>query len=292
MRRLLLLIIALATLLPSLALGYDVLILQSRRDTAYDEVLKGFRFEQKSSLRMLVLADYAEVDVVRIVREDRPRLILAIGDAALKEARKVQNTPVLAMMTLGVPAQTANQSNLAGISMFANPERYIDLFQSMKARRVGVVYNPARSGWYLNQAKQAAQKAGIELVTREVATSRETPGKLSSLAGKVDALWMLPDTTAVTRETTEAYFNFGQQNAVPVVSFSGSYTGLGAAAALDIDRYALGRQADELASAILKGQNLAENKFSFPQRATLRVNPAVLKRLGPNLETLLKSAAP
>lgn len=278
MRRLILLILALATLLPSLAQAYDVLILQSRRDPAYDEVLKGFRFEQKSSLRMLVLADYAEVDVVRIVREDRPRMILAVGDAALKAVRNVQNTPVLAVMTLGVNTQSVSQTNLTGISLYVAPERYMSMFQNMKTPRVGVIYSAARSGWYLDQAKRAAQQAGIQLVVREVSDPRATIGQLASLAGKVDALWMLPDTTAVTRESTEAYFRFGQENSVPVVSFAGNYLGLGAAAVLDIDRLALGRQADGFATELLSGKR-TDRKVVFPAKALMKKNSSVLERL-------------
>lgn len=289
MRRLILLIIALATLIPNLALAYDVLVLQSRRDPAYDEVLKGFRFEQKSSLRMLVLADYAEVDVVRIVREDRPRLILALGDAALKEARKAQNTPVLAVMTLGVDTQSAKQSNLNGISMHADPESYMNLFRSMKTRRVGVIYNPARNGWYLKQARQAAQKAGIELIVLEISATTEVLAKLASLAGKVDALWMLPDMTAVTRDTTESYFRFGQENSVPVISFSGSYVGLGAAAALDLDRFALGRQADRLSNE-LPSDHKSGLRVVFPDKTVLKKNSNVLQRLRIDPETLEKIA--
>lgn len=278
MRRFILLIVALATLLPSLAQAYDVLILQSRRDPAYDEVLKGFGFEKKTSLRMLVLADYADVDVVRIVREDRPRLILALGDTALKAARKIRNTPVVAVMALGIDSSSAVQRNLSGISMFAAPGRYIDMFSQMKAGRVGVLHNPARSGWYLRKARQAAAQAGIELVVREVSSPRDTVKQLATLSGKIDALWMLPDTVAVTRETTEAYFRFGQENSVPVVSFAGSYIGLGAAAAMDINRLELGRQADRLTAAILDGENAGETVF--PQKTSIRVNPIVLKRLG------------
>jgi len=278
MRRLILLIIALATLLPSLAFGYDVLILQSRRDTACDEVLKGFRSAQKTSIRMLVMSDYAEVDVVRIVREDQPQVILAVGDAALKAVRKVRNTPVVAVLALGINSASAVQRNLTGISMYASPEGYINMFRNMKTRRVGVIHNPARSAWYLQKARQVAKHAGIELVVREVSSSREAVGQLSSLAGKVDALWMLPDTTAVTRETIEAYFRFGQENSVPVVSFAGSYLGLGAAAAVEINYQALGLQADRLAAAILEGEGTGE--VVFPQRTKVKVNQVVLDRLG------------
>jgi putative ABC transport system substrate-binding protein len=61
MRRLVLLIVALATLLPTLAQAYDVLILQSRRDPAYEEVLSGFRSGGSISQRVVVLADYQHV---------------------------------------------------------------------------------------------------------------------------------------------------------------------------------------------------------------------------------------
>lgn len=280
MRRLFLIILALATLLPSLAQAYDVLVLLSSRNPAYDEVLKGFRFEQKSSLRMLVLSDYAEVDVVRIVREDRPRLILAVGDAALTTARKVQQTPVVAVMSLGIHNRKDSQSNLTGIGMFAPPERYIALFKSLKTRRVGVIYNQARSGWYLQLARQAADEAGIELVTREISASRDTIESLSKLAGKIDVLWMLPDSTAVTRETTEAYFSFGQQQAVPVVSFAANYLGLGAAAVLEIDRVAVGRQADAMAANVLRDNRRDSTPLKFPNGITLKTNPGVLRRLG------------
>lgn len=279
MRRLILLIIALATLLPSLAQAYDVLVLQSRRDPAYDEVLKGFRFEQKSSLRMLVLSDYAEVDVVRIVREDRPKVVLVVGDAALAAIGKIVNTPVVAVMALGIHNRKASQANLSGIGMFAPPENYLSMFRTMKIKRVGVVYNPAKSGWYLRLARMAAENAGIELVTREVSASWGTIEQLATLVGKVDALWMLPDSTAVTRETTEAYFHFGQQHAVPVVSFAANYLGLGASAVLEIDRVALGRQADSLVASLLIGDRIAGMPIGFPQGLRIKTNPAVLKRL-------------
>ena len=279
MRRFILTILALATLLPSLAQAYDVLVLQSRRDAGYEEVLKGFRAGNKPSERVVVMSDYTEVDVVRIVREDRPRLILAVGDAALAAALKVQQTPVVAVMALGIHAPASLSPNLTGIGMFAPPARYISMFKTMKIRRVGVIYSSARSGWYLRLARQEAKAAGIELVTREVFASRETIEQLATLTGKVDALWILPDSTAVTRETAEAYFRFGQQQSVPVISFAANYLGLGAAAVLEIDRGAIGRQADAMAAAILRGNRNGSIPLDYPHGIQLKTNPSVLQRL-------------
>jgi putative ABC transport system substrate-binding protein len=268
------------TLLPSLAQAYDILVLQSRRDAASDALLKGFHDGNNPSERIVVLSDYAEVDIVRIVREEHPRVILAVGDAALTVARKVQHTPVVAVLTLGIHNLKASQPNLTGIGMFVPPDRYISLFKQMKTRRVGIIYNPARSGWYLKLARQAAEASGIELVTREVSSSRETIERLSTLAGKVDLLWMLPDSTALTRETTEAYFHYGMQQAVPVVSFAPNYLGLGAAAVLEIDLTAIGRQADTMVTELLSGNSIKSMPIVFPNVLAPKTNPSVLRHLG------------
>lgn len=285
-------ILVLATLLPATASAYDVLILQSSRNLAYEEVLRGYQAMNSASRRAIVLSDYAEIDVVRIVREEHPRVILAVGDAALTAARKVQHTPVVALMALGIHSLSGSQHNISGIGMFAAPEHYVTIFQAIKSRRVGVIHNPAKSGWYLHKARQAADRAGIELVVREVVASRETLDQLAGLGGKVDVLWMLPDTTAVTRETTEAYFRFGQEHAIPVISFAGSYLGLGAAAVVEIDRVELGQQAGDMVTALLAGGNISELPVSPPRRISIKNNSGVLKRLGPARDGLKKPSIP
>jgi putative ABC transport system substrate-binding protein len=182
-------------------------------------------------------------------------------------------------MALGLHNQKASQANLTGIGMATEPDQYINTFQKMKTRRVGVIYNPAKSAWYLHLARKAADEAGIQLITREVSAPRETIGQLATLADKVDALWMLPDSTAVTKESIEAYFHFGQQHAVPVVSFAPNYLGLGAAAIVELDRVHIGRQADAIVSQLLKGSAIANFPVIFPKGSTVKTNPSVLKHL-------------
>ncbi|NTV50289.1 MAG: ABC transporter substrate-binding protein [Geobacteraceae bacterium] len=276
MRLLLLIILALATLLPSLAQAYDILVLQSSSSSGYAQVLKGFRTNNSASQRVIVMSDYAEVDVVRIVREDRPRLILAVGDTALKAARAVQTIPVVSVMSLA----TISQRNITGITMFASPEQYCKLFTAMSAKRVGIIHNPGKTGWYLEQARIAAENAGIQLVVREVSTAKETPAELATLAGKVDALWMLPDTTAVTRETTEFYFRFGLEQSIPLISFASSYLGFGAAAVIEIDYTKLGRQAGDITNALLSGSRVSDLPVAYPLGINRADNQAVLKKLG------------
>lgn len=277
MRYLIFLILACEPLLPSLSLAYDVLVVQSRRDPAYDEVLKGFRAQRHLSERIIVLSDYADTDIVRIVREDNPGLVLTLGDSALTAARKLRQTPVLALMSLGIHKQKGSD-NICGIGMFASAERYMGIFKAMKVNRVGVLHNPAKSGWYLQEARHAAQIADIELVIREVREPRDTLAQLASLAGKVNGLWMLPDTTTVTRETSEAYFRFAQEQSLPLASFAVAYLGMGAAAVVEIDLVQLGRQANDMAVMMLHGGS--DRYVVKPGKTSVKANLSVLKHLG------------
>jgi putative tryptophan/tyrosine transport system substrate-binding protein len=277
MRRTLLI---LALLLPALPAGAaDVLVVQSVRNALYDEALSGFRSACSAEIRTLVLSDYANPELARVIQEERPHLIVALGDGALATVRKLHNRPVLSLMALGLPGQERLPANLTGVDLFVKPDHYLSLFKRLKARRIGVLYDPARTGWYVNKARSAAKQHGVELVLREVGDSRQVMGQLASLKGEVDSLWLLPDATAVTRETLEGFFVFGQAQSIPVVSFSSVHLRLGAVVTLEADRGDVGRQGGELAQQLLRGAQPSELGVVSPRRVSLRSNDAVAKRL-------------
>lgn len=283
MRLLLHLIAILALIFPAMAEAYDVLIIQSSRSAAYEEALKGFRSVHRTSERLIVMSDYSEVDVVHITREDQPRLVLAIGDSALKASRMVRHIPVVSTMALRAAEMRYSATNITGIDMQINPKAYLSLCRSMKARRVGVIYHPAKSGAYVRKARIEAQRMGIELILREVRLPKDTQKQLASLSGQLDALWMLPDPFAVRRETVEAYFRFAQSEKIPVVSFAAPYLGMGAAAVIEANRTVMGKQAAELAFSLLNGASVSATPVMPPQAASLKSNHSILKNLGLSL---------
>lgn len=280
--RLVLLTAALWLLLTGPARGYDLLIVQSQRSPAYDDVLKGFRSVARFSERVLVLSDYNEIDLVRVVREEAPAAIITLGDNALAAARKVRQIPVIALMALSYRAGMAGHQALTGVEVQHHPERYLALFASLTAQRVGVIANPSVSDSYLRLARRLAAGMGIELLVREVKSPREVRAQLDSMAGLVDALWMLPDSLTASGEAADAHFLFSAVHKVPVVTFSSAYLTSGAAFVLDIDRADLGRQAGEMAAALLDGAAVSAIPPAAPRRALIRSNPSVLRRLGLN----------
>jgi putative ABC transport system substrate-binding protein len=284
LRRLGLLIATVWLLIQGTAWGYDLLIVQSQRSPAYDEVLRGFRSVAHFSERIIVLTDYNEIDLVRVAREENPVAIVTLGDNALIAARKVRQTPVIAMMALSYRAGMRGHPAMTGVEVQSPPERYLQIFAAIKARRVGILGTAARSAAYIRQARKAAAGFGIDLVVREVKSAREVPGQLDSLAGLVDALWMLPDSVTASGGAADAHFLFSASHKVPVVTFSSAYLASGAALALEIDRFDIGQQGGDMASALMEGERISEIVPEYPRRTTIKSNQSVLRRLGLNSE--------
>jgi putative tryptophan/tyrosine transport system substrate-binding protein len=277
MRILRLLLVTVLLAIPLPAMAYDILVLQSLHEKGYDEAVRGVRRQCQASMRTVVLSDYVEADLTRILREEHPRLIIAVGDRALGLAEKQHSIPVLYMMALNPRAH----QRVSGVGMLLEPAKYLAVFDSLNTRRVGVVYSASRSGAYVRKAQSVARRYGIDLVLREVRSEKESPAMLESLRGKVDAIWMLPDLTAVSPASTEAYFLFSQAERVPVVTFADVYLSMGGAVALAIDRFDIGKQLGEMAQSVLDGTSIDNLPPQSPRRALTKSNDGVLRRLKP-----------
>lgn len=277
-----LLITTLCLLTPATSWCYDLLIVQSQRSPAYDDVLRGLRSEARFSERVIVLTDYNEIDLVRIAREENPTAIVTLGDKALAAARKVRQTPVIALMALSYRSGMIGHPAMTGVEVQPAPERYLPLFSSLKARRVGVISNASRSAAYIKYARRLAAGLGIDLVVREVKSSKDVAIQLDSLAGLIDALWMLPDNVTASGEAADAHFLFSVGHRVPVIAFSSAYLASGAAMALDIDRFDMGKQGGEMAAALLAGNGISAIPPQTPRKTIVKSNPHVLRRLGLN----------
>jgi len=271
-------VLIIMNVLPSLAA--DVLIVQSSSAPAYGEALRGFREVYKGTSQTIVLSDYAEVDVVRLVNEERPKLVVAVGEQALAACRKVRRLPVVALMALSLNVQKKPAGNVGGVTAVAAPQQYLELFKKLGARRIGVLFDPSRTGYYLRRAEQAAKSMGLQLVSLSIESPREVAARLEQLKGKADALWMLPDATAVTAGNQDAYFLFAMEQKIPLVAFGELYLQKGAAASLDVSRSDMGRQAGELAVSLLNGSVAAVDRADDPRKVVLNTNDSVLSNLG------------
>ena len=287
-RKLVLLILGITLLAATSATAHDVLVVQGLRVKPFDDAFRGFRNSCSAEVRRVYLPDVDKADIPRVVREGRPKVIVAIGPEALASVRKIRDIPIVYLMVLNPEHSGSGSRNITGVTMAVSPGKYLDLLSRLipPPRRVGLIYDPARTGSLAYRVQQAARIRGIALHLAEARKSSEVPKLLDSLRGEVDSLLMLPDTTVVTPETVEAFLLFSQGSGVPIVTFASKYVEMGALASLNIDGFDQGRQAGDMARQILEGTAVSALPGEEARKVTIRTNRNVARKLGISLDRI------
>lgn len=262
-----------------------VLVLQSLRVAPYEEAVRGVRSVVAGNVKRLVLSDLGGVDVAKSVREERPDVIVAIGTEAMNRVKKIKDTPIVHLMVFDPQGSLTVGSNIAGIGMHVAPERQVAAAQKIMPRlkSVGTLYNPAHSGALFRKAQATARSVGINLVGREVRSSRDVLHLAEGMKNEIEAFLMLPDATVLTPETVEYLLLFSLNNKIPIITFSDKYVEMGALMALDVDPYDVGRQAGEVVRKIQSGTPPDSIPRSDPRSAVITINSKIARKLGLSL---------
>jgi putative ABC transport system substrate-binding protein len=272
------------------ALAAEVLVVQSYKVKPYENALRGF----KSVARDITFSEQEpSTDVVRNIRRIRPDLILAIGTEALQKVKRIRNIPILYMMVLSSDVPSSLGTNITGVSMKISPEKQLAALRSALpgASRVGVLYDPEKNGHFVRRAVAAAKGYGLEITAKEIRSTREVPKALLTMRGNVDALWILPDITVVTPETTSFMLLFSIQNRIPILAFSSRFLEMGALLSVEIDPFDTGRQTGEMAVKILSGTDIAKIPPTDAANAVISVNFRAAKKMGIKLSEEIQNKA-
>jgi putative ABC transport system substrate-binding protein len=143
-----------------------------------------------------------------------------------------------------------------------------------------VLYDPARTGVVVEQARQAAPRFGFRLETEKVSGPPEALRAVDRLARRVDVLWALPDSSVFTPLTTGPIQLQALQRRVPVLGLSTSHARTGALAALTPDYTDVGRQTTELVRRVIAGGGARTIPVARPRKVDVVVNARTARRLG------------
>jgi putative ABC transport system substrate-binding protein len=267
---------------PSVTAG-GLMVVQSLQIKPYNEALRGFKSACTGTTRVVASAEQSEANIVEKVRRHRPDLILAIGLDALAKVKNIRDVPIVYLMVMNPQSLVQDTGNIAGVSMNIQPERQLSIVRQVlpHARKIGLPFDPDKSGAFVRKLQAAAQASGIELVTRKVHNARETAAALDDFErGKIDALWLPPDTTVINPGTVDLLILTALENRIPVYTFSDKYVEKGALFCLEVDAAEAGRQAGELANRILAGTAVKNIENVDARGGILTVNLIVAKKLG------------
>src|SRR5262249_46261267 len=122
---------------------------------------------------------------------------------------------------------------------------------------------------------------GLQLVTREVSQPKELPAALDSLRDQMDGFWIVPDEALLQQALVDKMLGFAGKADIPVLGLSDLHAEKGALLALYFaSSEDIGRQAGELAQAIVGGRPAADLPYTTARTFKLAVNLKIAQKLG------------
>ena len=206
---------------------------------------------------------------------------------ALTKVSTIRDVPIIYLMVPNPQSLVQDSDNVTGISMNIQPERQLSVLRQVlpHAKKIAILYDPDKSGAFVRKAQSSAATAGMELLPKVVHTSQDAAAALDGLKTKIDALWLLPDTTVVNPGTIDLLLLTALEKRIPVFTFSGKSAEKGALFSLEIDAQEAGKQAGEMANRVLAGTGIQTIGKADARGGILTINPAVAKRLGISLSS-------
>jgi ABC-type uncharacterized transport system substrate-binding protein len=276
----------------------DILVVESMKIPPYEEALQGLRSSCGCDKNEVVLSEISEQDVVkeiaREIRRSRPRLLVAIGIDALLKVKGINNIPIVYLMIPNPRSLLSGEENITGVSMRISAEKQLAKLKEVfpEVKRVGLVYDPHKTGFFIENALEASKGLGIKLVLREVDSPKNVDSAIRGVAKDgIDVLWMLPDTTAVTPETVDSFFISSLDNRIPILTFSQKFLEKGAVVSVGVDPEDMGRQAGEMVKRILSGTSVSDLPRVDARKALLSLNMRTAKKLGVTISNDAKEKA-
>jgi len=160
-----------------------------------------------------------------------------------------------------------------------------------KLKKWGTIYNAgdANSMVHIKEMREAAKKLGIELVEATISTSAETLQAVQSLAGKVQAINITSDNTAVS--AFEAIVKTCNEKKIPLFAGDVDSVPRGAVAAYGLDYFRIGESAGKKAVQILKGEKPGDIPWGPAENFSLVISEKAAKAQGVSIPPdLLKKA--
>jgi putative ABC transport system substrate-binding protein len=269
---------------PAEAMAQEIVVIKSSNIKPYEESLEGFKNVCNANFVELDVNELSKSELLSSVYRINPDLVLAIGKTALYKIKGIKGIPVVYAMVSNPRSIISDKEHITGVSMNIPIRRQMEEFLRLSpyAKNIGIIYDPGKTALLFDEAMSAAKSLGITVVSREIYNSKDAMPAINDIRDRIDAFLMLPDTTAIKKESVEYLFLTSHENYIPVITFSEKYLKAGAFVALNIDAKDIGRQAGEMARKVLKGVSVMDIPASQPRNASIKINIKTARRFGYN----------
>ncbi|MEO8325491.1 MAG: ABC transporter substrate-binding protein [Nitrospirota bacterium] len=267
----------------------EVAILKSADINAYSEAITAFKSALPPSFHVTgeydLQGDMAEGrNLARRIRASHAKVVLAVGlKAAMTAKLLIQKIPVIFCLVIDPKKYGLPTDNMVGLSLHIPFPQRLKTLQTLvpNVSRIGVLFDPEKTKGMWKQLQQDAKASGFRIVTEEVSAEKDVFQALNAIKNRIDALWLLPDSTILTENTLDVLLSMTLEAKVPLLGFSVDLVRSGAVVGTYV-RYAdIGKLAAQL-SHQLAGQHSPSllGTIISPGRVRRSINLRSARHLG------------
>jgi ABC-type uncharacterized transport system substrate-binding protein len=268
-----------------------LVIVSSERSGVYEEAAQSVRNELvQPGEGGPVVVQFTAVEFAE-QRELAARLFVALGsDACAVLARSEPLGPVLCTLLPRASfervlrdSRRRTSSQISALYLNQPLIRQLDLVRLAlpQARRIGVLWGPDSQGQEA-RLESAAQSRGLRVVGATVGQNVAVYQELKKILDEADLLLALADPQIYNSRSIQNILLASFRAQVPMLAFSPAYVRAGALLAVYSTPAQIGRQAGQMARAVLQGQPLVLPQY--PRYFEVGVNEHVAHSLGLTLD--------
>jgi ABC-type uncharacterized transport system, periplasmic component len=184
-------------------------------------------------------------------------------------------------------------ANVTGTSDAVSAEKIMELAKRItpNIKRIGALYNSSETNSVsvINNLKDYAKKNNMSVVEATVTNSSDVQQAVTSLVGKVDAVFSPIDNTVAS--AMPVVTQVANQAKLPVYVGADSMVKDGGLATYGINYDVLGKETGDMAAEILKGTKAGDIPVKTMKDMNIYLNKSTAKAIGINFpEDILKSA--
>jgi ABC-type uncharacterized transport system substrate-binding protein len=276
-------VIAGALAAPLRAEQEDVVLL-SKENPIYRLVAEGYAKGSDNITVTLVLSEEGPEAAARKIAGFRPRVVVAVGDAAGEWAlREWHKSPLVLAGVLRRTLTNHPERKVPAVVLDVPPERQFKLIKEYLpgVKIVGTVMDPFFSSELRAEMERAAPASGLTIWAEPASENREFSRALEVMSGKIDAFLLVFDPTVLREETFRRLAHYSMTQRVPLVVPAFALLKSGAVLSLEASYETIGRQAAETADALLAGRPTA---VTTPRKVEVGVNLKASKNMGVPLD--------